>query len=763
MSAIKKTIATAVAVTTVLMSHLASAATPEDYVRVLEKWSATARKWTHTVQGNEGLAFYGTGGHENWAVQAQATAFAGIAVLAAAPELDETRAGETREQLRLRALKMLRYLLHTHKSGSAKCTTGQGWGSSWISALALERMTHGCTALKPWLTPDDRHRMRNVLIVESDFVLKGYPVVGAIDAATGKNKPESNIWNGGLLYRTALLYPDAPRAAKYREKASSLLLNGISIPSDAASETLYSGRALKQWHVGPNYTESYGLNHHGYLNLGYMEICLSNIAMLHFFCLDNGIPLPEELYHHVDKLWQLTKSLTFDDGRLWRIGGDTRMRYCYCQDYAVPAWLMIADRFGDPDAAKFEDGWLKLVAKEQAGNPDGAFLSGRLAKLRDVSPFYYCRLEGDRAASMSLGAYYQRMLAQRKLVQPNRFAPLKAWSDEFHGAAMVRGKRRLASWVWKSAQRPSGTIVPADRSDMVEWQWNLAGLIKGTGCDFKATPEKDPVLHTFDGGFATCGSYRWTASANPGEGTSPEEVALAQTAMVALPDDATTVILGRATAAKPVFINQVLGLNYNMPNDVFNQGVRTYRFHDKDRNIVGAGAAEAPVREVLGCGKVLQIDGRVSVSVIYGEDEVSLFRPGVRNATMAHSVPAAFSGAGASLYCDVIAIPARDTQQFYNANQRLYDIGAAIGVDFTPPVLSHSRPESDLKVVELTGADQSRYVVAANFSAQPQQGAVAVSGGFDGLCGKGAAASKDGIQLNLPAGEVVVLRLKARP
>ncbi|MDD4870696.1 MAG: hypothetical protein PHR77_09050 [Kiritimatiellae bacterium] len=751
-----------ISIVTALLCHSLSAATSEDYIRVLEKWNSTARKWTHEVPGNDNILYYSTGGHENWAVQAHCTAFAAIAVLATAPELDENRAGETREQLRLRALKMLRYVLHTHKSGDTNCTTGQGWGYSWISGLALERMSHAFTALKPWLTDDDRQRMRNVLIAECDFLLKGYPVVGAIDAATGKNKPESNIWNGAMLYRTALLYPDAPHAAKYREKASSLLLNGISIPSDATSETIYSGRQLKHWHVGPNYTENYGLNHHGYLNLGYMEICLSNIAMLHFFCLDNGIPIPEELYHHCDKLWELTKSLTFGDGRLWRIGGDTRMRYCYCQDYTIPAWLMITDHFGDPDATKFEDSWLKIVAGEQNNNPDGAFLSGRLAKLRDVSPFYYCRLEGDRAASMSMGAYYRRLLARKKPTKSTNFSPLKAWSDEFHGAVMVKGQRRLASWVWKSAQRPCGTVVPANRSDMVEWQWNLAGLIKGTGCNFEAIPDKKYVLHTFEGGFATCGNYRWDASANPGEGSSREEVALVHTAMVALPDDATTVILQHATTTRPVFINQILGLNYNMPNDVFNHGIRTYRFEGKDRKIIGAGTGENPVREVLACGKDLQIDGRVNVSVIYGADGVSLFRPGARNANMAHNIPMTFSGAGASLYCDVISIPALDTQRYYNANEVLYDIGAVIGVDFQAATVSHAKPDSLLKIVEVTGADQVRYVIAANFSDSPQQGTVPFSGKFENLCGKATTEDKDSIQLDLPAKEVIVLKLKAK-
>lgn len=736
-----------------------AAATSADYVRLLEKWMPTARQWSHAVAGNPGLVYYGTGGHEHWAVQAQCTALSAVAVLATAPELDERLAGESRQPLRERALSMLRYVLRTHKTGDVPCTTGQAWGYSWISTLALERVSHAVGALKPWLSDDDRQRLRRVMIAECDFLLEGYKVVGAIDAATGKNKPESNIWNGAILYRTALLYPDAPRAAKYREKASSALLNGISIPADATSDTVYNGRKLSQWHVGPNYTEQFALHHHGYMNLGYMEICLSNVAMLHFFCLENDLPVPAELYHHVDKLWELTKSLTFDDGRLWRIGGDTRMRYCYCQDYALPAWIMILDRLGDPDAARFEEGWLGVVAKEQAANPRGAFLSERLGKLRDVSPFYYCRLEGDRAGSLSMGAYYRRLLARKPPAAGDRVARLTSWSDEFHGAAMVQGPRRRASWVWKAGQRPCGTVVPADRSDMVEWQWNLAGLVQGTGCSFQAVPGKDHVLHTFPGGFATCGSYQWTASANPGEGSAPEDVALGRTAMVALPDDATAVVLQRAEASKPVYINRILGINYQVPNDVFNGGVRSYRFGGREHSIAGAGARQTPRREVLDCGRAVNVDGRVNVRAVYGADSVSLFRPGRRNATMGHNITMAFSGDGASLYCDVVSLPARDEQRFYQAGQCLYDVGAVLAVDFDPQAKPLGTAGGPIKVVEVTGADKRRYVVAANLSDRPQKTTAARNGRFAVLCGKGAIPAPDAIGFDLAADEVVVLRM----
>ncbi len=131
MSTVGRTIVTAVVLTIGLasLSPCWGEVTSEDYVRLLEKWNATARRWTHQVKGNEGLAYYATGGHEHWAVQAQCTAMAGIATLATAPELDEQRAGETREQLRERALGMLRYTLHTHMTGSETCTTGKAWGT----------------------------------------------------------------------------------------------------------------------------------------------------------------------------------------------------------------------------------------------------------------------------------------------------------------------------------------------------------------------------------------------------------------------------------------------------------------------------------------------------------------------------------------------------------------------------------------------------------------------------------------------------------
>ena len=192
---------------------------------------------------------------------------------------------------------------------------------------------------------------------------------------------------------------------------------------------------------------------------------------------------------------------------------DTRVRYCYCQDYAVPMWMMARDVWGDADAGLFLSGWIKLATVEQNSNSDGGFLSGRLAGLAVVSPLYYCRLEGDRAASLSMAACWSRRAPSAGEKKTAPFSAMTQWYDELHGAVMVRGKR-MASWVWKAAQLSTGTIVPSDRSDLVEWQWNMAGRISGTGCTAHAEIGGWRIGR-FAGGFVSSGSYHWEALNNP--------------------------------------------------------------------------------------------------------------------------------------------------------------------------------------------------------------------------------------------------------
>ena len=442
---------------------------------------------------------------------------------------------------------------------------------------------HGIDAVKEHLSDSDRRLLRNVMAYESNWLLDYYyrsrpEEKGRVQAGTVENNdPEGNIWCGAHILRTAMMYPDEPRVNEYREKGIRFLVNGISLSSDAHSQEIVSGKPVSEWHIGANFFDSFALNHHRYLNIGYIVICLSNLAMLYFSYRLKGLPVPEFIYRHVESLWNLVKLCTFPDGRLCRIGGDTRIRYCYCQDYVIPVWLMISDLCGDKDCGKFEQGWLDIIRKEMDINGDGSFLSARCNWLAAVSPLYYTRLESDRAATLSMGAYWRRVLKISSASKKGNAGILKQfWYDEYHGACLQRGKNRISSFCWKAAQPPQGLCLPADRSDLAEWKCNCAGTVIGLGIvNYQKLINHKEYL--FEGGFITAGQTEICSEDFIGEGQKPETVGKHTVIFASLPDDATVLLMQRCVSpGNRVYLKEIKGLLYNVPNDIFNDNVRSY-------------------------------------------------------------------------------------------------------------------------------------------------------------------------------------------
>ncbi len=737
---------------------------PALYRRQLEPWPSAMRRHFYGIPGSEDLTCFGPGDHGHWAVQTNATAAAALAVLATDTQTDPQCTGMSTDEMLDLALCTTRFALRSNHVGGGTATDGETWGRSWISALALERMMHGLEALDDHLTDSDRDCLQRVLLSESDWLLDHYPVVaGLSDGAL--NKPESNIWNGCILLRTALMFPDTPRRDAFLEKGTAFLLNGISIPEDAKSTEIIEGRPLSDWYVGANIFNSMACDHHGYLNVGYMAICLSNIAMLHCSCRAQGWQAPEALYHHARELWQLVKTCTFPDGRLWRIGGDTRARYCYCQDYAIPVWLWAQDFLGDHEAASFEHGWLDQIQKEARHNEDGSFLSGRLKELESVSPLYYARLEGDRAVSLSMGAYWHRKFFSdnQKTAAANPPIPiLNSWLEQFHGATLVRGEKRLVSWTWRSAEGPQGLCLPPNASTMAEWRGNLSPRIHGMGMsnDHRG---KAKQMETFEGGFATCGSIHVHSEHFIAEGESARIVALIDLACVALPDDQSLVILQRAGVAGRTGLREVKGLFLQIPNDLFN-GMRRHYTSAEGGFVLAGCPGTAETRTIP--GNWLNIDDCLSVTRLYGP-ELSIFRPADRQITLrALGNRLHTAKAGGSIYADEVCCGCHVDSQHYDAGSLLLDLGAVVRSGITAAAtrtLSEKNADTlfvtsspDCRGLQVTGGTGSRYLVIANFGKAPAREEISLP--VSVLAGGTLNDMGDSkIELNVPEGHVAVL------
>jgi hypothetical protein len=246
----------------------------KSYLELMVPFYQFVKKNVYKV--TDDLWYYGTGEACHWAVQSNFNVAGALAILATTKEDIPVDKAECMDL----ALKLFRYNLATHKTGTLNCTCGNQWGGSWITVLGLERMVCGQMAMEPFFTAEDKENFRKLCIFESGWLTENYETVAEIRADGGKNKPESNYWNGSFIFRSMMDYPDVPEREKYLNKACELLLNAISIPDDAASVEKFQGKELYQWHVGANFTPEYSLDHHRYMNIGYSVITLSHAAYL---------------------------------------------------------------------------------------------------------------------------------------------------------------------------------------------------------------------------------------------------------------------------------------------------------------------------------------------------------------------------------------------------------------------------------------------------------------------------------------------------
>ena len=667
------------------------------YQNILEYWLSSAIHDVYSPDERSDLAFYGTG-TDVWGIQTHMKGFSAFAVAAADPDISTESIGYSEAAFYELVLKMFRFTMESHITGSYHCMDGEGvrWGGHWLAALAIERMMHGVEAIRDHLTEEDLLRLRCVMLYEAEHILNHRSVQAD---PVSPNVPESNLWSGALLHRAAMMYPDAPHIEEYKRHGTQLLLNSISVPSDAESEVLYDGKPMREWFVGANFFESYALNHHGYMNVGYMVICLSNVAMLHFSGLHAGKELPAALYHHCADLWKLVRSFVFDDGRLCRIGGDGRVRYCYCQDYLTPVFPLIQNLLGE-DLDSEECGWLSMLEREMAYNGDGSFLSERCELLRERSPLYFTRLESDRACTVSMVCYWYRVLSDRFDDKKEKQSKQLEWMDAYHGSYYVRGEQRIAAFTWAASSKPQATVVPAHDSSMMEAKFNMTSDIEGAGI-MNHRSIKSHSGHMFPGGFITGGSFSYITVGLLEENDNRNENAINQLVTCALPDDKTVVTMQYCTAMRRCWLLRVAPLYFQVPNDLFNGEQRDYQQN----------------------GNNMTIDGALTVTAAYGGD-LMLCRQTARTIGIQDiSVPVSdlsecivYKNRG-MLRTDLLLIGGSDTPKWYDKNAVLFDFGAVLRTDRCAAETT-SAADGDIRAIQVRGADGEMYVIIANFGSE---------------------------------------------
>jgi len=700
--------------------------------KLLADWSNHSERYWYSLDKRIGC--YGTG-YNSWGVQTNQKYLAAMATLGVlgkdAIGIDEATGAKARE----RALAALRFSLHSHLTGDGKCTDGTQWGHTWISALGIERMMHGVYLLEPFMSDEDTADLRRMLTSEADWLLNDFYIHDNINIvadpwnSSGANVPESNLWNGALLWRAAQMYPESKDADAWRERAHRFLINAVSVADDATDERIVAGKSVSERNVGANFHPNYALDHHGYLNVGYMVICVSNAAMLYFDMTSLGLDVPESLYHHQADLWRVLRKLIFADGRLARLGGDTRLRYTYCQEYLLPSLVFAGTRLGEPFADDLISAQLELIEREAKFTGDGGFYGKRLAQLAKSNPYYYTRLESDRACVLGMLAAYLRTdrecdaneeppITSAITVSGDTFEESAAgsWCDPDHGVVMHRCATRLASFAWRAHGLAQGMCQPPDDGHLADWSQNLGGRIRFFGDDGiirgGQTQTRELIAYNidqFEGGFVTSGSLYEGVGVSFEEGWSAEKSALHAIAFVALGDAHTCIGLQYCrTLNHRSYVAAIKGMHLNLPNDLYNDFCR--RLYCE----TGEFALECPPeadRVISLESNWVNIDGRVGVTGIYGGGCMAVHQSSQRR-----------GGKFKSLYVDEVCYPCLMETGSVEPDTPILDVGWAV-ISESDAATTRSfagdcevlHKEGRVRAVCVRGVDGRLYAVLANF------------------------------------------------
>lgn len=689
------------------------------FFKHIKDWIVYSQQFLYTLPERPDLICFGVGsngGGNSWGVQTHQKAIAAYITASYADSIDWSGTELSSEKVREQGLAMLRFSYESHLAGTHHLTDGKKWGHNWISTLGTARMMHAINAVWNELSEKDLEGLKKVFISEADWLLNEYPIKAGL---VEDNKPESNIWNGAILYQVACLYPDAPNAKAYKEKATKFLINGISKEEDRYSDTVYDGIAVKDAFVGANMFDTMACNHHRYMNVGYMVICLSNLAMLYFWCRDRGYPLPEAFDHHVLEAWELIRNCTFEDGRLWRIGGDTRVRYCYCQDYALPMWALMAEKY-NINCDSLVEGWLRQIDLEVENNGDGSFLSDRLKFMIETTPYYYARLEGDRAATLSMMGYWRK---KYELHGEKETPLINKWYDKYHGSIMQKSKKCKASFTWLAGERPTAMLVPADESTLAEWQQNMTGVTRSFGAI-----NKDTVLsHSeilFDGGFLTYGKSASESKRFGCEGYLFDTPSVKTIAYALLPDGETAISVQKAVSPNRIYMKSYAGLMLRIPNDLFNGNTRSYSSENGNFALKGGHFSEEKNIEL---GRWLNVDGKMGV---VSSEGLTLKSPKMRQIYIVvdDTTDSNREGYG-TLLCNDVVTKYNDKQEWFNPGDEVYTTAFAVSIGDAKETetLAKSFKKSDtgaLVSASVTAKDGVCYTLTVNFGKNPETAAL---------------------------------------
>ncbi len=542
-----------------------------DYLTFLERFPLYAESIWHFDPLVPEDGYWGTGRSDNNNMRILGSAIFTTAVLIASPDYDSTVSGVPREQLTERLNAALRYLVATHVTGSRTGVDGKPWGkqpAAWLSSWVLAKTLAGCSLVWDQLDPLTKAGLRRVVEYEAEYQQRQ----PAASRADGDTEAELNAWNGEFMGWAAVVFAEHPRAQIWYEKAQDLFMNTLSVYADTEDTRIVEGKAVKDWVYTTNVHPDFTIEGHGGWHFGYAAAPLHSLAWGYAAFVLNGRRPPETVFHHVSEVWDVLKRLHLYQGRFAYLEGKDWARYAYGLAFILPALVMIEQKYADADARTIEGLRFHTFEWEQRQNNDGSVFGQRILPVHTgiFSMVYETDCYANVGLAFLLHQYKEPIAPTPSDDYQRRIAG--SFRSSYSNFVVARSPRAFISFSWQDliGDRPMGLFVPGD-DHIVEWQFrNLTGRFTVAESPNLTTfvDHRDVLFHR---GFATVGNIEH-------RGSQGERFIEQRWAMVALADLGLAILIDQSRALRDLTLLEQVGLEYSLPNDLFNGNERTLKW-----------------------------------------------------------------------------------------------------------------------------------------------------------------------------------------
>ena len=492
--------------------------------------------------------------------------FAMAVLLAQKDEIGISEAVCTKLTKTLRQL--VRYLATSHITSNARCADKGRWGLNWQSSWWATKLALGSDIARDLLEPGDVLAVHALVAAEANRHLDRLIPTGLAE----DTKAEETAWDAEILAVALALLPDNTHASRWRRRLIEFGINTFSRPSDRDNSATVDGIVVSDALRSCNIHEDGSLENHGTTHFCYVASPLISKAWCAFALRRASLPIPAAISHNVAHVWRFAEP-TFLTNRFAYLGGQDWARYTYGEYFILPALPFLASiGCGDRTGAIFRQR-LKLIQMEAARSSDGSFFGARFTQGRYNGQ--YAKYETDCFACIALSL--ELLTSQRMGIGPigQLPGPVVVSSPEAQ-CCYARNNDLFMSFAWSTLTRsvPNISFLPLTDDSLAEWhEANLLGSVNF------ARPVRwvgVKAMEARENGLRVEGSHSIRSLRGD---------ALAEHSLSLELDDSILRISSRYTCCKKLRAVHLTGLNWRIPNDVFNKFHRRYFFEGSDTSI----------------------------------------------------------------------------------------------------------------------------------------------------------------------------------